>query len=97
MYPSHGPSIPLLLLVCLQVGHSRGAKTSVLACVGDPRVSGLALIDPVDRAFEGGPAGKGCVFVFWTLGNFTDRLWIVLLGWYCLRLLSSICTACVKP
>lgn len=32
----------------LLAGHSRGGKLSALAAAGDPRVRGMALLDPVD-------------------------------------------------
>ncbi len=40
---------------CL-VGHSRGAKLSVLAAAADTRVTALCLIDPVDNTYDA-PAG----------------------------------------
>lgn len=39
----------------LLVGHSRGARLSVLAATQDTRVKGLALIDPVDFSYEQRP------------------------------------------
>ncbi|GFR47543.1 hypothetical protein Agub_g9265 [Astrephomene gubernaculifera] len=44
--------------VVLLAGHSRGGKLSVLAAAGDPRVKGVALLDPVDVTAMT-PAGPG--------------------------------------
>ncbi len=42
----------------LLAGHSRGGKLSVLAAASDPRVRGVALLDPVDNT-PMTPSGEG--------------------------------------